>query len=209
MEMQPISTGLRELDRLLDGGIPRGVLACLESPPASQYNPLFYRFMEDHKWLYVSTYRSEAAVNDEFSDLLWRSDICVEHVGVERPIKNMHSALQDLEDDRHVIVDTTNPLETAPRESQYVHLLNGLKEYLMETGTIAILHSTVQDTPPDLREVTLTVADLVWELEFVVNGQRTENHLTVPKFRSTELVEEVIKLDLGEDVSIDVSKNIA
>lgn len=206
--MSRVSTGIDALDRHLDGGLREGTVTCLVSSPASQCNPLFYQFMEDREWLYVTTYRSERAVEHELDELLW-GDVVVEHVGVERPIRGLHGALEDLDEERNVIVDTMNAFEETDRQSQYTALLNGIKDYLLDTDRVALLHCTELDTPPALREVTLTIADVVWELELVTDERSVEARLVVPKYRSRAAIDEVIKLELGREVSVDTSKNIA
>lgn len=207
--MDRISTGISVLDRKLKGGLPAGTITCLVSPPASQCNPLFYALMHDRAWLYIVTYRTEQAVRHELARLSLDGDVQIEHVGVERPVKNMYKVLQRSETPRHVIVDTMNPLEATERETQYVHLLNGLKEHLHETASIALLHCTERERAPPLRETTLTIADVVWELALVADETTVENRLTVPKYRCTEAIDEVIKLDLGQNVGVDTSRNIA
>lgn len=207
--MARISTRNELLDRQLNGGIPGGAIASLVASPASQSSPLFRGFMEDRPWLYVTTYRSREAVLEELDDLMW-GNVEIEHVGVDRPVRNLHKALRNLDDERNVIVDTMNPLEETDNVATYAKLLNGLKEYLIETDCVALLHCTEYDEElPRLRETTLTMVDVVLELETDVEHNQVTNRLRVPKCRSTEVVDEVIKLDLGEDVSVDTSKNIA
>jgi hypothetical protein len=171
-------------------------------------NPLFYSMMDERSWLYLSTYRSERAVSDELDDLLW-GDVDIEHLGVERPARRMHEALQESDGDRHVIVDTMNPLEKLEYESRYVDLLNGLKEHLLDSDRVAVCHCTRHGDPPPLRESTLTVADMVLQLDTTVEKQGIENTLVVPKHRSRETIEEVIKLDLGGEAAVDASRNVA
>lgn len=207
--MSRVSTRCKLLDKRLNGGIPSASIASLVSSPSSQCSPLFHGFLKDRPWLYVTTYRSHAAIKQELDHLLW-GNIEVEHVGVERPIKNMHRAMERLDGACNIMVDTMNPLESNGRIRQYTKLLNGLKEYLIETDKIALLHCTEYErTPPQLRETTLTVSDVVLELETVVEGREIKNHLRVPKCRRMQSIDQVIKLDLGKDVTVDTSHNIA
>lgn len=206
--MERISTNVDMLDHHLGGGIPVGSITALVSSPASQVNPLFYALMGERSWLYLSTYRSERAVSDELDELLW-GDVDIEYVGVERPLRRTHETLQRTDEDRHVIVDTMNPLEKVSHESRYVDLLNGLKDYLLDHDRVAICHCTRHGDPPSLRESTLTVADVVWKLDTAVEKQGIENTLVVPKYRSRETIEDVIKLDLGGEASVDASRNVA
>jgi len=206
--MDRVSTNIRTLDHHLGGGIPAGSITALVSPPASQVNPLFYAMMDDRSWLYLSTYRSERGVSDELDELL-QGDLDIEHLGVERPARRMHEAIEGTEEDRHVIVDTMNPMEKIGRESRYVDLLNGLKDYLLDHDRVAVCHCTRHGDPPLLRESTLTVADMVWKLDTTVEKQGIENTLVVPKHRSREGIDDVIKLDLGEEAAVDASRNVA
>lgn len=206
--MERISTGVDYLDRTLSGGLPVSTITCLVSPPASQCNPLFYELMSDRPWLYISTYRTEPTVRQEL-DRSIDGDVRVEHVGVERPVKKMHKVLQRTGAPRHVIVDTMNPLEETDQETQYVHLLNGLNDYLRDTNCIALFHCTERESAPPLRETTLTMADVVWELELVTDETTVENRLAVPKYRCTEAISEVLSLDLGQQVGVDISRNIS
>lgn len=204
-----LSTGIDALDRRLDGGPRPGSLIALTAPPASQSGPLFHALMRERPTLYATTFRTEAAVRDEFDYLFdLDSDIVVEHVGIQKPVKGVHEALQAVDDrPRNVIIDTTNPLENARRE-QYVDFLNGLKGYLLDSGGLAMLHCTESDPSPALRDVTLTVADVVWQLDVVIQNNSVENQLTVPKFRTREVVDDVIKLDLGRNATVDTSRGL-
>lgn len=206
--MQQVSTGNVYLDRELNGGLPAGAITALVSAPASQCNPMFYTLMGEGKWLYLSTYRSERVVRRELEGVLL-GDVRIEHVGTERPVRNAHSVLESVDEPRNVLVDTMNPLESADRERGYVHLLNALKEYLLDTDAIAVLHCTEHGSTPPHRETTLTVADVVLELEIVVDETVVENHLLVSKYRGRETVDEIIKLDLGQQLGVDTSRNIA
>lgn len=164
--------------------------------------------MRERPTLYATTFRTAAAVRDEFgAHHEGEPDIRVEHVGIQKPIKGVHEAITDLGEGRNVIVDTVNPLESGRRE-QYVDFLNGLKDYLLDSGGLALLHCTESDPSPELRDVTLTVADVVWQLEVVVQNHSVENQLTVPKFRTREVVDDVIKLDLGRNATVDTSRGL-
>jgi hypothetical protein len=101
------------------------------------------------------------------------------------------------------------PVESSTDTGRYVDLLNGLKDYLLDTGHIALLYCTEGDEEPTLRETTLTMADVVWKLEVAVESKGIETRLTVPKYRSRRAIDEVIKLDLGQEAVVDASKNIA
>jgi hypothetical protein len=59
------------------------------------------------------------------------------------------------------------------------------------------------------RVVSKHMADVVFDLRTSVEGTEVENKLAVPKFRGGAALQETIKLQLAEDVSIDTSRDIA
>lgn len=208
MTRDHLSTGIDSLDRRLEGGLRPGSIVTLTAPPASQSGPLFRALMRERPTLYVTTFRTADAVRDELSYLTRPTEaVDVEHVGIKKPIKGVYSTLQELEGQRNVIVDTMNPMESERRE-RYVDFLNGLKQYLLESDSLALLHCTKSDPTPSLRDVTLTISDVVWDLEVVVKNDTVENQLTVPKFRAREVVDDVIKLDLGLEATVDTSRGL-
>lgn len=208
MTREHLSTGIQSLDRRLEGGLRPGSIVALTAPPASQSAPLFRALMGERPTLYVTTFRTEDAVLDELNYLARpNEEVTVEHVGITKPIKGIYNSLQRVEGRRNVIVDVANPMENERRE-RYVDFLNGLKRYLLDSGSMALLHCTKSTPAPDLRDVTLTIADVVWDLDVVVKNDTVENQLTVPKFRAREVVDDVIKLDLGLEATVDTSRGL-
>jgi hypothetical protein len=53
------------------------------------------------------------------------------------------------------------------------------------------------------------MADVVFSLDTRVSGESIENRLAVPKFRGGRALSETIKLELGDRVRIDTSRDIA
>jgi hypothetical protein len=60
-----------------------------------------------------------------------------------------------------------------------------------------------------LRDSTEHFADVVFELKTTTQGDEVENKLAIPKFRGGRAPNDIIKLDLMEEVSIDTSRDIA
>jgi hypothetical protein len=53
------------------------------------------------------------------------------------------------------------------------------------------------------------MADVIFDLKTTVSGSEIENRLAVPKFRGGRALDETIKLQLTEQVTIDTSRDIA
>lgn len=207
--MTRLSTGVTAIDRKLDGGVEAGSIVVVLAPPDSQSEPLLYSFMQKRPTAYVTTLRTEPTVRNDLERALRTQDYSIQYAGIDTPIDNANRVVQQVDGKANVVVDTMNPLEETGETNRYVQFLNNLKNHLSNTGSVALLHCTTLDTPPDLREYTLTMADVVWELEVRVKGNAVENFLQVRKLRGGTVVDETIKLKLGTSVEVDTSRDIA
>lgn len=210
-----LSMGLDALDEHLDGGPRPGTLVALTAPPASQAGGLFYALMRQRPTLYITTLRNEDAVRDELEYALEDEvEYTIRSVGSKNPLRNVNRAIETADtvgtagSERNIVIDTMNPLERSGKYDRYIDLLNAIKTYLLDAGGIAMCLCTELEREPELRDVTLTISDLVMDLGVVSDKSTVENHLTVPKFRSREAVEEVIKLKLGREALVDTSRNL-
>lgn len=208
-----LSTGIDALDEQLRGGPRPGTVLALTSPPASQTGPLFYALMAERPTTYITTIRGETAVRDEFDHALGDGvEVTIEDAGTKNPITSVNRAITRADErysgERNIIVDSMNALERTNKYHRYVDLLNAVKDYLVRTGGLAVFHCTTQSSTLPLRELTLTVSDLVMDLDVVVDSKGVENHLTVPKFRGERVVDDIIKLKLGQEAHVDTSRNL-
>jgi hypothetical protein len=87
--------------------------------------------------------------------------------------------------------------------------MNELQNHIYNTGSLALLHCLDGNDVPELRDTTHHMADIVFDLDTGVKGDRIENRLSIPKFRGGVAPNEVIKLELSEEVAIDTSRDIA
>jgi KaiC/GvpD/RAD55 family RecA-like ATPase len=203
-----LTTGVTAIDRNHGGGVPGGSVVALVAAPDSQSEPLLHEFMEERPTAYITTLRTEAAVRDDLDRSLRTHDYTVQYAGIDTPIDNAGRVVQQVDGQANVVVDTLNPLEETGERNRYVNFLNQFKTHLVNTGSVGILHCTDLDRPP-LRETTLTIADVVWKLDVSVKGNSVESFLQVTKFRGGDPADETIKLDLGEEVAVDTSRDIA
>ncbi|WP_323192767.1 transcriptional regulator [Halostella sp. PRR32] len=203
-----LSTGVTAIDRNIGGGVFAGSIVVLLADPDSQSEPLLHEFMEERPTAYITTLRTEAAVRDDLDRSLRNNDYTVQYAGIDTPIDNANRVVQQVDGQANVIVDTLNPLEATGERNRYVNFLNQFKTHLVNTGGVGVLHCTGLDAPA-LRETTLTIADAVWRLEMTVKGNSVENFLRVSKLRGGDPADETIKLDLGEEVAVDTSRDIA
>jgi hypothetical protein len=204
-----LRTGIDVLDRELSGGIPAGSVVALVAPPASQSELLLQELTVPRGTLYLTTERSAEAVRDAFGRTnAPTGSPRIRDLGGEMPVDAATRFVETLTEESTLIVDPVDPLES--RElPRYRRFLNGLQTTMVNTGGLAMLHCLDGHAPPDGRDTTLYMADVVFSLDTRISAESVENRLAVPKFRGGRALEETIKLELAERVSIDTSRDIA
>lgn len=232
--VEELSTGVTGLDRRLGGGLEAGSLLAIVTTPATQSHALIHELMEERPTLYITTMRSQAAIERELQ-LAHNGNISVTVEEVSNATSLDNDALKQLTDDRtytaeigdkevvlddvyeeiqridgraNVVIDATNPLERSDKRNAYQGLLNALKERVLKTGGLGVLHCITLEGAPQLRETTLTNADVIWELDVGRVGKHLEFQMQIPKNRTGEAVLDEITLKIGRSISIDDSRNI-
>lgn len=203
--------GVAEIDREIGGGIDPGSIVLLLAPPASQSETLLHATMRERRTRYVTTRRNENAVSETLSKVIDDDapGYSVKYAGLDEPLANVREAIALVEERAAIVVDTVDPLERAGDPDSYVTFLNELKDALIETGSVGILHAATSGDRMPLRDVTEAFGDLVLEVDVERNGSQIEHTLSVPKFRAHELPGETIKLELSSEVQVDTSRDIA
>lgn len=127
-------------------------------------------------------------------------------IEAEAPIEAATAAVRSCEGS--VAIDPANPLERG-EAAAYLGFLRRLRRRVRETESVAFLHAVDAGAPPGGRWLTLQMADEVWAVSVDVHNRRVEFLLTVTKSRSDEVPDRQLKLDLGRDVRVDTSREIA
>ena len=204
-----LRTGVDVLDRKLDGGIPPGSIVALTAQPASQAELFLYELTATRGTLYLSLNRTGEFVSNSIDDAETSTgDPTVRDVTGEAPLDNTTKLVSALPEESNLIVDPVDALERQ-EPTRYRKFLNELRNHISNTGSLGILHCLDGHRVPELRGTTEHMADVVFQLETTVEGDRIENRLAVPKFRGGRAMSDVIKLELSDEVDIDTSRDIA
>lgn len=205
-----LPTGIGVLDRKLDGGLPAGSVVAFTSPPASQGELLLYELTAARPTLYISTDRSEEAVRDGLRTTMARTgDPTVRFVPNDAPLQHAQRLVTMLPEGSNLIVDPVDVLEEEAGASNFRNFLNEVQTHMRNTDSIAVLHCLKGRDRSPVRDTTEHMADVVFELQTKVKGDKVENRLAVLKFRGGRALGDTIKLELGERVTIDTSRDIA
>ena len=204
-----LPTGISVLDDKLGGGIPAGSVVAIQAPPASQAELLLYELTAARPTLYLTTDRTQQAVQDGFDRTTTRTgNVTIRDVPGDTPLDNAQRLFQSLPEGYNLIIDPVDALERQDR-NRYQNFLNGLQNHMHNTGNVAILHCLNGREVPVLRDSTEHMADLIFDLTVTFKGDSVENRLAVPKFRGGRALAETVKLELTERVEIDTSRDIA
>lgn len=204
-----LKTGIDILDRKLEGGIPAGSVVAIIANPASQSELLLYELTAARGTLYLTTERSAEAVRDALDRTNTRvGNPNIRHIGGDAPLDHANRLIRALPEAANLIIDPIDGLEREVRP-RYLNFMNDLQTMMVNTGGLAFIHCLDgRDVPPQ-RDTTEYMADVVFDLETTIKGESVENKLSVPKFRGGRALEDTIKLQLTERVTVDTSRDIA
>lgn len=180
-----LETGVDAIDHLLDGGVRPGSIVALCADPASVSELVLAATTTTRGTLYLSTQRSELAVRHGLeTSTLQVGAPTVRALDDESPIDQATGLVNALPNGANLLVDTATDLERSDR-STYVEFLNGVKERLLETNSVAVFHclTGTADSVTEHRLETIHHADVVVELETVDRDRRVEHVLTIAKHR--------------------------
>jgi KaiC/GvpD/RAD55 family RecA-like ATPase len=205
-----LRTGIDVLDRKLDGGIPAGSIVALTAQPASQAELFLYELTATRGTLWLSLDRTAESVVASIEQTPANTgDPTVRHISGEAPLDNAGKLVSALPETSNLIVDPLDVLEAQEPHSRFRAFMNDLQNHIVNTGSLAILHCLDGRDVPPLRDTTEHFADVVFQLKTRTVGDEVENKLAIPKFRGGRAPNDIIKLDLVEQVSIDTSRDIA
>lgn len=213
LELVPdrLPTGIDVLDDLLDGGLPAGSLVLFSAEPTSQSEAFLARLTTARPTLYLTTGRAAPVVRQSLSRSGADIDRCTV-VAVDdadpMPINQAYEYVEGLAADSTLVIDPVDPLE-AVEPARLWAFLNGVRTRLEETGSLGVLHGLAGRSVPANRDVSAYFADVVFDLATDRKGEFVENRLYVPKVRGGHPLEEVVKIDLTDGVTIDTSRDIA
>lgn len=202
------STGLRALDREINGGVPPGSIILFTAPPASQSEQFLYKFAQPRETLYSTTIREKQAVRDA----IFRTPIDIEEPTIEAhkdsQMNEVKDAARRLEQESTLIVDTINPIECKDK-TDYLYFLNDIQNELQNTQSVLVLHGLKGELKTDNRGITKQLSDIVFDLTQTIEGGDIVNRLSVLKYRGGSLPDEPMKINLTNGITIDTSRDIA
>jgi len=211
-DFERIPTGITELDRIIDGGFIKGSVIALVSPPDTQTEVLLEEISDHNPTVLFSTLRSEPAVTDSYEKhgVGVDDEFRVKFVGGDNSFNKINQGVDQIAGAvSTVIVDQMNPIEREYPYQKYAEKYREMVDSVTGTDTITILNCTQGEKPPTLRDLTLSLADVVVNISRGISGGDITIRLSVPKYRGGEALAETIKLEVSDSVAVDTSRDIA
>ncbi|MXV63272.1 P-loop NTPase [Natronorubrum sp. JWXQ-INN-674] len=196
-----LATGIGPLDRRLGGGLAPGSVVALTAEPASQTEQLLYETTAPRGTLYLSTQRSAANVRRALEIAsVETGNPTIRQVSGTTVLADAAEIIDKLPEGATLIIDPVNGLERRDR-SAYVSFLNELKDRMVETNSIALLHGLCGPDRPANRAATIHATDAVFDVRTVESGDGAgvDHYLSVPKFRPDCAFTESIELVFDEE----------
>lgn len=214
--MPKYPTGISGLDKKLGGGIKPGTLVAIETDAASQGDSLLRHLAAQQPTLYISLTRTEENVECWLQDYTLLTDLTpiqIEYIEGDDKWVAIDNYLTHLSSPVNVIIDPVNRFESKNIE-EYIQALHNLKSHLQRTRRIGYLHA--HDCPDCTADnscrncsATYRSADMVWKITSGVAEKEINTLLAITKRRAGSTPEKPLKLRMGEDITIDTTRNIS
>jgi len=201
------STGIKDLDRRIDGWIAVGSLVTLRADPASQIELFLYRMATPHETVYLTTGRSKESVESVLDAQPFSTgQVDVHEIDAEQPLESVGQLLPTLADAETIVIDRVDLLERTDR-SAYRDFLNDLRELVSQIDAVAYLHATTGPDRPPLRDVTEYLSDVVVDVDLLVSEEIVAR-LAILKYRRGRALRGTLEFHLTDDVDFDQTRMI-
>lgn len=206
--MTRLETGIDNLDRALDGGVESGSIIAVFADPSEQCEPILEEMARKRRTLYITTARRAEDVKRTMrqQDMAVGDSIGVQYVDpTESVIDDTLNLAKKPPKGTNIIIDTIDPIEKAGEE-RCIKFFQDLKEKVVAIDGLAIVFGMMPEASGN-RRVTEKMADVVLELECNWTKDDKEVFLQMKKQRAGGSLDPM-KLEIGEEVKVDTSRDI-
>ena len=209
---EKLSTGIEILDNpeYLDGGFPKGSVITLVANPIATAELFLYDLASVRHTHYFTTARSADSV-EKTIDLMGRStegfDI-IDLYSADDVFDTTMSALEDVDTEENIIFDTFSDLVRHDRGDEILDLTYRVSH---ETDSATYLYMIKEDEETMTYEESRVPysSDVVMKMITGIEGEKVENRLAISKLRGHTPPPKTIKLNIGKEIVVDTSRDIA
>lgn len=207
-----LSTGIEILDNpeYLQGGFPKGSVVTIMANPIATAELFMYDLATVRRTSYFTTARSAETVQMNL-DTLGRSpgefDV-VDLFSADDVFDALMTGLEDVGREENIIVDTVSDLVNHDR---FEDMLDVIYRVSHETDSVTYFYMIKEDGETMTFEESRIphLSDVVMRMITGIEGEKVENRLAISKIRGQTPPEKTIKLNIGEEIVVDTSRDIA
>lgn len=224
-----IDTGLDALDTELDGGLSQGTVATIITQSDSQGEVMFDKFTNLYPTLYITLEQSPVVLNRRISQ---RSSTTLDeqdHINVsdlstikyeksiidevDKTISNFKEVIESSDVDMYtIIIDPVDKIERMGDE-HIEKLFDVLHRHIygenMDTVNPCVIYlHALDNNDSSTRDVTQHLSDTTMRLFRQRNGVKMEYFLFVLKNRFGKSLDSGLKVNVGNSINVDTSRNI-
>lgn len=202
-------TQLRALDRELNGGIPAGSVVMLRAPPEVATEKLLTAVLRANTpSIHASILRPAQPVRQEYQAENPETSPQVVNIDTSGVFSESSDLLRQAEHTQMVAYDPIDELEQRGAD-QYYDFLRTASQVARAEQTVIMLHGHTRPSQTPARARTLAAVDTVFTISQEFSGQQVDYYLSVSRNRLGKRPDERLKLNIGDDVALDTSRDIA
>jgi len=207
-----LSTGIDILDNpeYLKGGFPKGSVVTLIANPIATAELFMYDLATARRTNYFTTARSAETVEKNLSILKRSPDDfnVVDLFSADDIFDTMMTGLEDVGREENIIIDTASDLV---RHDRFEDLLDVVYRVSHDTDSVTYMYMIKEDEETMTFEESRVphISDVVMKMLTGIEGEKVENRLAISKIRGQKPPEKTIKLNIGEEIVVDTSRDIA
>lgn len=207
-----LSTGIDILDNpeYLKGGFKKGSVVTLIANPIATAELFMFDLATTRATNYFTTSRSEEAMrrNLEVMERSPEEFEVVDLFSAEDVFNTVVDGLEEVGREENIIIDTVSDLV---RHDRFEDLLDIIYTVSHETDSVTYLYMIKEDSDNMIFEESRIpyLSDVVMKMTTGIEGEKIENRLAITKLRGQPPPEKTIKLIIGEEITVDTSRDIA
>lgn len=212
VEQNKLSTGIEILDNpeYLEGGFPKGSVISLIANPIATAELFLYDLAETRATTYFTTARSSDSIEKSL-EILGRSPEefnVVDLYSADDTFDEAMAALEDVGEEENIIFDTFSDVVRHDRGDEILDLTYRVSH---ETDSVTYLYLVNEGDEMRTYEESRVphVSDIVMRMITGIEGEKVENRLAISKMRGHRPPPKTVKLNIGEEIEVDTSRDIA
>lgn len=207
-----LSTGIEILDNpeYLEGGFTKGSVVTLLANPIATAELFMFDLASTRTTNYFTTSRSEEAVRKNL-DIMKRSPDefnVVDLFEADDVFDTLMEGLENVGNEENIVIDTVSDLV---EHNRFDDMLDVIYRVSHETDSVTYLYMIKEDGETMTYEESRVpyLSDVVMRMITGIEGENVENRLAISKLRGQKPPEKTIKLNIGEEIVVDTSRDIA